>query len=158
MIVQTTLPHLVAICHDLDPEQREEYAAMSWSGEYDPDETATRLYTTMGVGCTLLADGVPMAAGGCTWSRPGVAATWMVGVPHLRPVIKELTQIGRQIIDAAFELDTIQRVETWAAATHTKAHRWYRLLGLKKEADLRQYAGGKDFVVFVRLKEDAPCA
>jgi len=152
MIVEATLAHLLSICYRMEEEQRREWALLSWSGKFMPDEVAMKIAQNMSVGLVLLDDQkVPQAAGGFSVARPGVLATWMVGTDEMNKHILELTRATKRAIKAALEGDEVKRIETVSSVEHEAAHKWYRLLGLNKEAVLAAYAGGVDFLMFGRV-------
>lgn len=154
-VVGLTLSALLEVCGRLDPAGREEQAALAWDGRYDPEAVAARIWSACqagGIGFVLVdGDGVPRAAGGFLFPRPGVAVTWMLVAEGIGRHAVELTRHARRAMRALLEGGEVRRIETYSAASHEAAHRWFRTLGLRREAELPAYSNGVDFVLFAAV-------
>lgn len=136
--------------HLREPEVRERVEL--W-GSYDADRQAEHWLQCGPIAYAILAgDGEPVVVGGVRLTRVGQGATWMGGTDRWRDVVREATRRSREVIEAVLENGT-HRVETMAPAWFVEAHRWYRLLGLERVAEIDGYgAHGEPWVMFHRLR------
>lgn len=98
--------------------------------------------------CAVL-DGEPVAVGEVFQSRPNVVSLGLIATDRFPEVTLGFTRYLRDGLFAALRASGVHRIECVTMAEFEAAHRWLRLLGLEKEADLRAYGrGGEDFAQF----------
>jgi len=151
------LADLLQVCSEAPRDERKQYAA--FTGEaFDADRVAARLAASLLTMPTwpawvITADGTPIVAAGFSQLRPGVWQDWMVSTPaawdtHWRAV----TRLARKVMDSMLRGDA-HRLQCVALASRTKAHRWYRALGLAPEGVLYGYGvRGEDAVMYARTR------
>lgn len=103
---------------------------------YAPSDVVAYVRLHQGPAFCVLADGVPVAAGGYFYVAPGRWSSWMIGTMegwalHWRSI----TKAARWMMWAMFQTGA-QRLETLVQPSREKTCEWYiRALGLKRETD-----------------------
>lgn len=148
MIRSATFEDVIWVCEHLQDIERREWAALSWE-DYDPRACASEVAGYIGPSWAVLdRDSEPVVICGLHLVRPGVMRSWMGGTVSWPRVVLEATKLSRWALASAKQRG-VHRIETFSAAFHEQAHRWYRLLELEMEARLAGYGrGGEDFLLF----------
>ena len=154
-VVQTAWPHLLAVCQGMDRYHRVEQEALL-GAPYDAEQVAVRLWEPLrrgiGFGVTVLEAGQAVAAMGLVFGRPGVASSWLAATEGaIRRHADRMAAVARQGIEAALAEGGVQRVEALVGWDDRPTRTWMRLIGLEREAVLRRYAGGRDWVMYSRV-------
>ncbi len=154
-VSQTTWEELLAVCRRMDRYHRVEQEALL-GAPYDPEQAAARLWEPLrrgiGFGLTVLEAGEPVAAMGLVFGRPGAASTWLAATEGaIRRHVDRMAALARQGIEAALGEGGVQRVEALVGWDDPPTRTWMGLIGLEREAVLRRYAGGRDWVMYSRV-------
>jgi hypothetical protein len=149
---------LAYLARNMRPDEIAQDLAMTGAAEYDPQQAILKMAAVHGPKFVLLADGVPVVAGGFWQVRPGVWEGWQLGTmagweKHWRAI----TKITRKLNDKMLAQPDVHRLQLYGQAGRDKTFEWYeRSLGYHREATLRRYcANGADAVLFARTKEAA---
>jgi hypothetical protein len=134
-------------------DEQAQWCALTGRGEYDADLCARGMAAIGGVSwCLYGRDGRPFCAGGFEEVRPKVWQTWMAGTDegwkrHWRTITKE----ARRCMAGLFAHGA-QRIQTYALASRTEAHEWYRrgLLQDYEGTHRAFFADGQDGVCYAR--------
>lgn len=99
----------------------------------------------------------PLAVCGFTPIIPGVYRTFFMATERAWSEYgRELTEVTRSGMIDTINACKIRRLETLCLASRKRAQAWYRVLGLRYESTLKNYASdGSDAVMYVRTKECA---
>lgn len=109
-IVKCTLEHIRFLAANSDE------SSIDWVAEYEKNPT---------MAFTLIADGVPVVAGGYFLVAPGTWRSWMIGsVDGWQKHWRSITRAALRMMQAMFEVGA-KRLETCAPITRVKACRWY---------------------------------
>lgn len=149
---------LAYLARNMRPDEIAQDLAMTGAAEYDPQQAILKMAAVHGPKFVLLADGVPVVAGGFWQVRPGVWEGWQLGTmvgweKHWRAI----TKITRRLNDRMLAEPNVHRLQLYGQAGRDKTFEWYeRSLGYRREATLSRYcANGDDAVLFARTKEAA---
>ncbi len=147
---------LAYLARNMRPDEIAQDLAMTGAAEYDPQQAILKMAAVHGPKFVLLADGVPVVAGGFWQVRPGVWEGWQLGTmagweKHWRAI----TKITRKLNDRMLAEPNVHRLQLYGQAGRDKTFEWYeRSLGYHREATLSRYcANGDDAVLFARIKE-----
>lgn len=147
---------LAYLARNMRPDEIAQDLAMTGAAEYDPQQAILKMAAVAGPKFVLLADGVPVVAGGFWQVRPGVWEGWQLGTmagweKHWRAI----TKITRKLNDRMLAEPNVHRLQLYGQAGRDKTFEWYeRSLGYHREATLSRYcANGDDAVLFARIKE-----
>lgn len=147
---------LAYLARNMRPDEIAQDLAMTGAAEYDPQQAILKMAAVHGPKFVLLADGVPVVAGGFWQVRPGVWEGWQLGTmagweKHWRAI----TKITRRLNDRMLAEPNVHRLQLYGQAGRDKTFEWYeRSLGYHREATLSRYcANGDDAVLFARTKE-----
>lgn len=100
--------------------------------------------------------GTPFLCGGFIPQRSGVYSTWfLASTAGWDRNAADVTEAGRE--RCQFMLDSgAHRLETVCLADRERAHRWYTIIGLRRESTLKAYCiDGSDAAMFVMTRGDA---
>lgn len=155
---QVLIEDLAYLARHMRPDEIEQDLAVTGDTEYDPQPAVLRMASVYGPKFVILADNVPVVAGGFWQVRPGVWEGWQLGTmdgweKHWRTI----TKVTRRLNDRMLARPEVHRLQLIGLAGREKTFEWYeRSLGYTREATLRGYcANGADAVVFSRTKEKA---
>ena len=147
---------LAYLARNMRPDEIAQDLAMTGADEYDPQQAILKMAAVHGPKFVLLADGVPVVAGGFWQVRPGVWEGWQLGTmtgweKHWRAI----TRWTRKLNDRMLAAPNVHRLQLYGQAGRDKTFEWYeRSLGYRREATLSRYcANGDDAVLFARIKE-----
>ncbi|MDH1192527.1 hypothetical protein [Stenotrophomonas sp. GD03958] len=147
---------LAYLARNMRPDEIAQDLAMTGAAEYDPQQAILKMAAVLGPKFVLLADNVPVVAGGFWQVRPGVWEGWQLGTmagweKHWRAI----TKITRRLNDKMLAQAGVHRLQLYGVAGRDKTFEWYeRSLGYRREATLSRYcANGADAVLFARTKE-----
>jgi len=152
VITQATWPDAIYVARNMREDDRAEVMATRWSD--DPYDFAADCMRLPGVRLVARSgDGVPVAIGGVANWQPGVGQAWLVGTADVGLIGSEIAKSCRKSIEALFDTGTIHRIQAFSAATHTRAHRWLKAIGLHEESRLPMYGkNGEEFIIFAVTK------
>ena len=151
MTTQATWRDVLDVSLSMRSDDLAEVMATRWNE--DPFEFAAECMRAPGVRLVARHEGVPVAVGGVATWQPGVGQAWMVGTEDVGLVGVEIAHACRKSIKALFETGTIHRIQAFSAATHKRAHRWLRAIGLHEESRLPMYGkNGEEFIIFAVTK------
>lgn len=146
------------LARNMRPDEIEQDLAVTGAAEYDPQQAILRMAMVAGPKVLVLADNVPVVAGGFWQVRPGVWEGWQLGTmagwsAHWRTI----TKVTRRLNDEWLARPDVHRLQLYGLAGREKTFEWYeRSLGYRREATLSRYcANGADAVLFARVKENA---
>jgi hypothetical protein len=153
---EVLIEDLAYLARNMRPDEIAQDLAMTGAAEYDPQQAILKMAAVHGPKFVLLADGVPVVAGGFWQVRPGVWEGWQLGTmagweKHWRAI----TKITRRLNDRMLAEPNVHRLQLYGQAGRDKTFEWYeRSLGYHREATLSRYcANGDDAVLFARIKE-----
>ena len=148
MIAQATWPDVLEVSLKMRADDYAEVMATRWDD--DPYSFAADCMRAPGVKLVARDDaGVPVAIGGVANWQPGVGQAWMVGAESIGKVGIEIAHACRTSIQALFDSGSIHRIQAFSAASHTRAHRWLRAIGLAEESRMPGYGkNGEEFIIF----------
>lgn len=153
---EVLIEDLAYLARNMRPDEIAQDLAMTGAAEYDPQQAILKMAAVHGPKFVLLADGVPVVAGGFWQVRPGVWEGWQLGTmagweKHWRAI----TKITRRLNDRMLAEPNVHRLQLYGQAGRDKTFEWYeRSLGYQREATLSRYcANGDDAVLFARIKE-----
>ena len=152
MITQATWPDVLHVATHMRADDLAEVMATRWSD--DPHDFAADCMRLPGVRLVARTDdGEPVAVGGVANWIPGVGQAWLVGTEGVGLAGVEIAHACRKSIETLFETGTIHRIQAFSAATHKRAHRWLRFIGLREESRLPMYGkNGEEFIIFAVTK------
>lgn len=149
---------LAYLARNMRSDEIEQDLAMTGMSEYDPQSAILKMASVYGPKFVILADNVPVVAGGFWQVRPGVWEGWQLGTmagweKHWRTI----TKVTRKLNDQMLAQPDVHRLQLLGLAGREKTFEWYeRSLAYTREATLRGYcANGADAVMFSRIKEHA---
>lgn len=158
-VIATTdvlIEDLAYLARNMRPDEIQQDLAVTGASEYEPQQAILRMAAVAGPKIVVLADNVPVAAGGFWQVRPGVWEGWQLGTmagweAHWRTI----TKCTRRLNDQWLARPDVHRLQLIGLAGREKAFEWYeRSLGYTREATLRAYcANGADAIMFSRIKE-----
>jgi hypothetical protein len=152
-LVPVLVTDLVRLAYEMRDDEKDQWCAVTGNAEYDPD-LAGRMFAQIGgvSWCYVNAAGEPVAAGGFEEVRPKVWQTWMAGTMEAwTDHWKAITRHSKRLGDRLIENGHANRIQTYALAERTAAHRWYEALGQRYESHLEQFfADGRDAVCYVK--------
>ncbi len=153
---EVLIEDLAYLARNMRPDEIAQDLAMTGAAEYDPQQAILKMAAVHGPKFVLLADGVPVVAGGFWQVRPGVWEGWQLGTmagweKHWRAI----TRWTRKLNDRMLAYPNVHRLQLYGQAGRDKTFEWYeRSLGYRREATLSRYcANGDDAVLFARIKE-----
>lgn len=158
-LVRPLVEDVAYLSRRMREDEIEQWLALTGFAEYDPDRAARSIIATMGEVnfCLVDADERAIVVGGYDEIRPKVWQTWMVGTKegwerHWRSI----TKAARRTMDSLLDSGRAHRVQTYALASRTAAHEWYRRgLGMTYEGTHRRhFASGADAVCYAKVLED----
>lgn len=162
MTITTTtdvqIEDLAYLARRMRPDEIEQDLAMTGMAEYDPSQAILKMASVYGPKFLILADNVPVVAGGFWQVRPGVWEGWQLGtMDGWEKAWRTITKVTRQLNDRMLALPDVHRLQLYGLAGREKTFEWYeRSLGYRREATLSRYcANGADAVLFARTKEAA---
>lgn len=149
-------PDLLTVLHcarQLKADEVRQVEAMTGLA-YDPDSTATTVFSSKWLMWAVTGDAFPVCVGGYQWLRPGVWTCWMLSTPeawgkHRFSVTRAIKQTLKGLFDSG-----AHRVELVSLADRETAHDWYvRCLGFHCESKMAAWgAKGEDAFLFARLR------
>lgn len=155
---EVLIEDLAYLARNMRQDEIAQDLAMTGAAEYDPQQAILKMAAVPGPKFVLLADGVPVVAGGFWQVRPGVWEGWQLGTmagweKHWRAI----TRWTRKLNDRMLAEPYVHRLQLYGMAGRDKTFEWYeRSLGYRREATLSRYcANGADAVLFARTKEAA---
>lgn len=155
---QVLIEDIAYLARRMRPDEIEQDLAMTGLSEYDPAQAILKMASVYGPKFVILADDVPVVAGGFWQVRPGVWEGWQLGTmdgweKHWRTI----TKVTRKLNDQMLARPEVHRLQLYGVAGRDKTFEWYeRSLGYRREATLSRYcANGADAVLFARTKEAA---
>ena len=87
-------------------------------------------------------------------ARPNVASLGLMATDRFPEVSLPFTRYLRDGLFVALRANGIHRIECVTMADFTGAHRWLRMLGLEKEADMPRFGkGGETFSQFAWVEK-----
>lgn len=123
---------------------------------YDPQQIAVNHYCLSGPKWfTSDGENDPISVAGYTMIRPGVWRDWMLNTPKAfdKDHWRSTTKYVKRVMDDMLEHHA-HRLECVCLADRTEAHRWYSVLGLRKEVTMQRWgAHGEDAVQFSRIRK-----
>lgn len=144
----------VIVADKLPQDERDQLEAFTGQ-KYDAESAAVGAFTAPGPKWVIKTeDNRPICVGGYVYQRPGVWRDFMMNTPeafgeHWFAVTRSVIRI----MNSMFLSGQAHRLECIALASRTKAHDWYRILGLHKEGVLHGYAAsGADAIIFARVQ------
>lgn len=146
-----TLLDIIQVVASLRDTEWEAIEAMG--GPRDMDWMIAHCYGLPGPKWAYKADDMAYLCCGFIPIRAGVFKTWFLasrqGWDHFG---KDLTAIATDLLGK--QLDTgAHRLETVSLATHERAHRWYKTIGLRLESTLQGYCiDGSDALMHVATR------
>lgn len=157
--VRLTIPiveDLAFLARRMRADEIAQYLALTGAKVYEPDDAARNFVVLQGQKFVLIGpDNLPFCAGGFEEIRPDVFQTWMVGTEegwakHWRAITIHSRRLMQNLLDTG-----ARRIQTYALASRTKAHEWYRRGLLQQyEGTCRQFfADGQDAVLYARVRE-----
>ena len=154
-IVPVLVTDLVRLAYEMRDDEKDQWCAVTGEPDYDADKAGRMFAQIGGISWTYVnAAGEPVASGGFEEVRPKVWQTWMAGTmeaweQHWRPITRHAKRLG----DSLLREGHAHRIQTYALAERTAAHRWYEALGQRFEATLEQFfADGRDAVCYVKTR------
>ena len=141
------------VCHSLCEDEREQYRAFAGE-DFDPEVVAAAYHLRECPKWVLSTDAGPVVVGGFDMIRPGVWQDWLFSTPAAWSPEnwRGVTRACRRVMDAMLNSQG-HRLQCLSLASRTRAHRWYRPLGLQLEGTLRGYGvNGEDALMFARLR------
>jgi len=151
VITQATWRDVLDVSLSMRADDLAEIMATRWNE--DPFEFAAECMRLPGVRLVARHEGVPVAVGGVATWQPGVGQAWMAGTESVGLAGVEIAHACRKSIAALFDTGTIHRIQAFSAATHKRAHRWLRAIGLREESRLPMYGKhGEEFIIFAVTK------
>lgn len=155
---EVLIEELAYLARHMRPDEIEQDLAFSGEAEFSPEAAARRMINAEGPKFVIVAEGLPVVAGGFVFVRPGVWQGWQAGTiegwdKHWRTITKATRKLNdRMLADPA-----VHRLQLCALAGRELAFEWYeRSLRYQREATLSRYcASGADAVMFSRIKEAA---
>lgn len=145
----------ISVAINLSQNERDNLEAMT--GEpYEVDGCALGAFMQPGPKWAFHdSTGVPLVVGGFVPQRPGVWRDFMLTTPAAWSEANwfAVSRNCRRIMDHMLTSGAAHRLECVTSASRTNAHKWYRILGYKKEARLHKHcADGSDAVIFSRVE------
>lgn len=155
MIVPMDLAHAIVLSRQMAPIFRAEREMTC--DVYSPDAHAVHVFQTATYGAVRLNDdGRPVLAGGLMGSGPGVVHTFLFGAEGWEAALGELIKHTRKVITETLTVERIHRVQCVSPCLHKDSRKFFRLMGLAFEHELRGYGkGGESFYMFARVREHA---
>lgn len=153
---EVLIEDLAYLARNMRPDEIAQDLAMTGAAEYDPQQAILKMAAVSGPKFVLLADGVPVVAGGFWQVRPGVWEGWQLGtVAGWEKHWRAITRWTRKLNDRMLAQPDVHRLQLYGLAGRDKAFEWYeRSLGYHREATLSRYcSNGADAVLFARTKE-----
>jgi RimJ/RimL family protein N-acetyltransferase len=149
-----TLLDCVRVCHCLPEDEVRQAEAFSGL-PFDPEYVAAQAYAQPEPFkfCAVDDEGHAIAVGGYVEQRPGVYRSYMLVADGAwerdgRALTLGVKRVMRDMFKAG-----AHRLETFALANRHQAHRWYEVLGMRREGRLHCYgAGGEDAVIYAAVK------
>ena len=141
------------VCHALCEDEREQYRAFAGE-DYDPATMAAAYFLRDCPKWVLVGESGPLVIGGFDMIRPGVWQDWLFSTPEAwsPPYWRSVTKACRRVMDGMLNSQA-HRLQCLSLASRTRAHEWYRPLGLRLEGTLREYGvNGEDALMFARLR------
>lgn len=153
MIVDLTWERAAYVAVFMRDSDRDEIMSNRWDD--DPYSFAAEVMRTPGVKVACIDDnGIPVAMGGISSHVPGVGQAWLVGTDAIKPFNQEISEKCKELMAGLLRDGSIHRVQVFSAASHTKAHRWIKALGLTEESRMKCYGKSKEeFLTFSVVKE-----
>lgn len=141
------------VCWNLPEDEKQQMEAMSGLA-FDVDGAAVGNYMSPGPKWVIKVDKEPICIGGYIPQRPGVWRDFMLNTKDAfakHPLA--CTRTARKVMEAMFTSEQAHRLECVSLASRSRAHKWYRTLGLNREGVLKGYAAnGADCIIFARVK------
>lgn len=152
MIVHASWEHTLRVALNMRQDDYEEVMATRWNDS--PFEFAADCMRLPGAKLAALdRSGAAVAIGGVALHQPGVGQAWMVGTDGIGAMGIEIAHVCRRVVRQLFLDGVIHRVQAHSIASHTRAHRWMRAIGMKEEAAVPAFGKrGESFIVFSMLK------
>jgi len=143
------------VAQQMTDDQRNQLEEMTGE-KYDAERAAVAAFTTPGPKWVFKTDeGQPIAVGGYAPQRPGVWRDYMLTTDEAwsPTYFGAVTRRCVRIVEAMLKSGEAHRLECISLASRTKAHDWYRIVGLHKEGVLHGYAAsGADAIIFARVQ------
>lgn len=152
MIVQASWEDVLAVALNMREDDRAEVMTTRWSDS--PFDFAADCMRLPGTRLAAIAeDGRAVAVGGVALHQPGVGQAWLVGTPAVGSLGVEIAHACRLAITTLFAEGSLHRIQAYSSATHRRAHRWLRAIGLREESRLPMFGKrGEEFIVFSIVK------
>lgn len=155
---EVMIEELAYLARNMRPDEIQQDLAFSGEEEFSHEAAARRMINADGPKFVIVADGLPVVAGGFVFVRPGVWQGWQAGtVDGWEKHWRTITKATRTLNDTMLADPAVHRLQLCALAGREKAFEWYeRSLRYTREATLHRYcANGADAVMFSRIKEAA---
>jgi hypothetical protein len=154
-LADISLTSILLVCTQLPNDEQDLIEAIT-GAEYDASQVAVQAFNSAGPAWTLLIGDTPLAVGGFTRMRPGVARTWMYATSDAWERFgREITVTVRDIVRRMLADGHVHRIETVTLASRFHARQWYETIGLTLESTMPKYcADGQDAVMYVALKQE----
>ena len=145
---------LVMLSYGMREDEKDQWCAVTGFEQYNADMAARIFCNFVGPSyCLVDKDGTPLAAAGFEEIRPKVWQAWMAGTPeawrdHWKRLTREAKWAGDRLLATG-----ANRLQIYALAERTAAHRWYEAIGYRYEATCEQFfADGRDAVCYVKTR------
>lgn len=153
-LVAVLVSDLVQLAHGMRDDEKDQWCAVTGFGQYNADLAARIFANFNGPSyCLVDVDGTPLVAAGFEQVRPKVWQAWMAGSPdawerHWKRITRECKREGDRLLATK-----ANRLQIYALAERTQAHRWYEALGYRFEVLREQFfADGRDAVCYVKTR------
>lgn len=151
---EPTLLDVLGVCLALPEDERAAYKALTGQ-EYDPDAVAADLWAMPGLRwCMADECGLPVVVCGYARMHPGTFRSWYCATSEAwERHGAEVTSLTREIICGVLAEPGVNRLETIALASRSRARRWYDRIGLTFESTLQGFgAEGEAAVMYVATR------
>jgi RimJ/RimL family protein N-acetyltransferase len=148
-----TMLDLLVVASQIPEDEKHQIEAMSGYA-HTIDGTALACATKNGPKFKFMADGKLIAVCGFEQVAPGVWHDWMMNTPEAFGTHWfGLSRRCRRLVDDLLAEPAFRRIQCYSMASREAAHKWYRVLGYKREGVMAKWAAnGEDVVVYARTK------
>ena len=152
VIPNPTMLDLLVVSAQLPADEAHQIEAMS-GAPHDIDRTAAICWNKNGPKFRFVAGGQLIAVCGFEQVAPGVWHDWMMNTPaSFGQHWFGMSRACRRLVDWLLEQPDCRRVQCYSMASREMAHKWYRVLGYKREGVMAKWAAnGEDVVVYGRV-------
>lgn len=97
----------------------------------------------------------PVAIGGMLLHRPNVATMLFFATPAMHKIAVPLVRFVKQRLFPTYREAGVHRIECVSLSSHTEAHRWIEMLGMKRGARMEGFGrNGEAFFQFAWVDEN----